>query len=925
MTKFAKNAKNVTFVTKQQYFSTIVMRYRIEQNMSQSHNTNLPDNSLMHSLRSEASRFAFSSPHPNRAPSLRPGEEITEHYHLSTLDNGVRLVTAPERESGFLSSLTSLLLESSGVEPVVELRITVKAGALNDPENKEGLAHFLEHMMFAGESADKRQELYMRLDQAEFINAYTTDDHTCYIMKVRKSKLDQVLAVFADATKHALIDDERIPAEANVIQSEIDMALDSNVRERLLHIIRHMMSDATPYPNTIGSLESVRSITGDDLRQFHQDHYHAGNIIVSAKGISHTELQNIAQSHFGTLSSGTENSHPHYRFAAREEKIEFPSRQGFVQALFPFVSTHDSDLPTTLLALYALCGTFGRRLFGTMREEGTAYSKQIYSLESIDDHHAIPIIELPSSPDFMVRNAEILIAELEQMVGDLENQELGILKEKILPEAFEERFLKFLEKRFSSNNPHTMAQQLLLHGEYIAAPSQSELIKGLRAIKAEDVIDRMVDMLAGDVTLLGFGPVEKAEELAGTTLEEAFFQPFRELQARMRTLKAERDAVHANTPWFERRIERGGRRFERAAHALGNVFALYDNDDIIINTLIGEITPTTQEGHTPTFVGVFGLPGEGRSTWVDKISNALSGNITGINRHRIRLDSFLEENNSRNTLLTAPDDAAPFADAVHISSDRIVDMLTDHKHYSRRTQGEMRSLAKQVDAIFKKFGIETPLDKQALLGAVANQLATQALQTCVERGLNVVFEASPTHLHTPEAQALMHAISNQYDTTLFALSDDPSKMLENLRQTMGVNPYSREAAFILKDMEYKQTAMQPGIQLVQEGRDGQPAVPVYYLHTSWKKGKPDYQLLAKGEGKELQWRPEKEGASTPDVKSLFAQHFRDPESDLSAQIARLTADQDAATQHVATGNKPITDIADLTAEAEAEKQHKGAA
>lgn len=77
--------------------------------------------------------------------------------------------------------------------------IDVNTGSWLEPENINGLAHFLEHMLFL--ASEKYNETayfdsFLSLNGG-FSNAYTTDMHTNYFFKVKPSSLDESLKIFA--------------------------------------------------------------------------------------------------------------------------------------------------------------------------------------------------------------------------------------------------------------------------------------------------------------------------------------------------------------------------------------------------------------------------------------------------------------------------------------------------------------------------------------------------------------------------------------------------------------------------------------------------------------------------------------------------------------------------------------------------------
>ncbi len=81
-------------------------------------------------------------------------------YHI--LPNGIRLVHMPT------------------LSPVAHLGVFINTGTRDEPEGKNGLAHFIEHMIFKGTKKRKAYHILNRLESVGGeLNAFTTKEYTC--------------------------------------------------------------------------------------------------------------------------------------------------------------------------------------------------------------------------------------------------------------------------------------------------------------------------------------------------------------------------------------------------------------------------------------------------------------------------------------------------------------------------------------------------------------------------------------------------------------------------------------------------------------------------------------------------------------------------------------------------------------------------
>ncbi|MFQ6019760.1 MAG: M16 family metallopeptidase, partial [Dehalococcoidia bacterium] len=131
---------------------------------------------------------------------------MTITWEISTLDNGLRVVTTPVPTA---QSVATCLF--AGV------------GSRAEEARTQGLAHFLEHMVFKG--TEKRPTA---LDIAEAvegaggtINAFTSKEITCFFNHLPAERLEVAIDVLADMLTSPLLDPEEIDRERSVVQQEI--------------------------------------------------------------------------------------------------------------------------------------------------------------------------------------------------------------------------------------------------------------------------------------------------------------------------------------------------------------------------------------------------------------------------------------------------------------------------------------------------------------------------------------------------------------------------------------------------------------------------------------------------------------------------------------------------------------------------------
>ena len=135
----------------------------------------------------------------------------------------------PAFKTGQLDNgLTWYVRENTEPEERAFLNLVVRTGSLQEDEDQQGLAHFLEHMAFNGTENFEKQELidYLESIGMEFgpeINAYTSFDETVYMLTIPTDDpefMEQGFRILADWSRRILFEEEEVIAERGVVLDE---------------------------------------------------------------------------------------------------------------------------------------------------------------------------------------------------------------------------------------------------------------------------------------------------------------------------------------------------------------------------------------------------------------------------------------------------------------------------------------------------------------------------------------------------------------------------------------------------------------------------------------------------------------------------------------------------------------------------------
>lgn len=231
-----------------------------------------------------ASQPEAATPPPPREPA--PGD--LSQWRRFVLPNGMKV-----------------LLLSDPKLNVSSAAVAVGVGSLADPPGRQGLAHFLEHMLFLG--TEKYPDVtgfdaYLRRNGGSN-NAYTAEDRTNYFLEIRHEAFEGALDRFAQFFVAPLFDERFTEREAKAVASEHEANLENDAwRERQLRMQAYASNHPARHFGT-GSRETLAGVTREELVAFWRTHYSANRMtLVLAAPAGPDELERWARRYFGAVA-----------------------------------------------------------------------------------------------------------------------------------------------------------------------------------------------------------------------------------------------------------------------------------------------------------------------------------------------------------------------------------------------------------------------------------------------------------------------------------------------------------------------------------------------------------------------------------------------------------------------------------------------
>jgi insulysin len=234
-----------------------------------------------------ASAWCATPPAPIELPKFVQAPTDKAKFRRFTLDNGMKVLLVSDPK--YNKSAASLV---------------VHAGQIDDPRDTEGLAHFLEHMLFLG--TEKYPDI---TDYGNFIranggynNAYTASDHTNYQFEVRHDALAGALDRFAQFFIAPTFNPEFVGREVSAVNNEAMRHVQNDFR-RQIGVLREMYDQNSGESKfSTGNKATLAKADPKAVRAFYESHYSADRMALAiASTASLDDLEKLARGSFASV------------------------------------------------------------------------------------------------------------------------------------------------------------------------------------------------------------------------------------------------------------------------------------------------------------------------------------------------------------------------------------------------------------------------------------------------------------------------------------------------------------------------------------------------------------------------------------------------------------------------------------------------
>lgn len=296
--------------------------------------------------------------------------------------------------------------------------IWVKTGSRHEEPDRNGISHFVEHMLFKGTTTRSAQDIARQVDSiGGNMDAFTAKECICFNVKILDEHLPIAMDILTDLVLNPVFATKDIVRERGVILEEIKMDEDSP--DYLVHEIftQNFWKDHPLGKPILGTKETVRKFEQQMLLDYYSGFFYPGNMIISAAGsLSHERFAELVRQKFQHLrpkQNGFKELPPQ-TFARIVTRNKKSLEQVQICMGVPSVHIADDRRYVAYVLNTLLGGGMSSRLFQNIREnQGLCYS--IYSdLNSYRDTGCMSVFA-GTSQEWAAKVVESVVSEFRNL------------------------------------------------------------------------------------------------------------------------------------------------------------------------------------------------------------------------------------------------------------------------------------------------------------------------------------------------------------------------------------------------------------------------------------------------------------------------------------------------------------------------------
>ena len=378
--------------------------------------------------------------------------------------------------------------------------IWIKTGSRHEESERNGISHFVEHMLFKGTTSRSAQDIARQVDSiGGNMDAFTAKECICFNIKILDEHLPFAMDILSDLVLNPVFAAKDIQRERGVILQEIKMDEDSP--DYLVHEIftQNFWKDHPLGKPILGTKETVRKFEQKMLFEYYGGFFYPGNMIISAAGsLNHEHFAELVRrkfSHLKAKQNGFKQAAPQTfsKIIARNKKS---LEQVQICMGVPALHIADDRRYVGYVLNTLLGGGMSSRLFQNIREnQGLCYA--IYSdLNSYRDTGCLSVFA-GTSQEWAPKVVESVVGEFRNLKAEsVSDEELSRAKAQLKGSLM-------LSLESSTARMSNLARQAMYFDRFFSLDEIIERIESVMAEQLQAMAEELFQQNKIAVTVLG--------------------------------------------------------------------------------------------------------------------------------------------------------------------------------------------------------------------------------------------------------------------------------------------------------------------------------------------------------------------------------------------------------------------------------------
>jgi len=411
---------------------------------------------------------------------------VSEGYRKGSLPNGIRVVT--ERMDHVRS---------------VAVGVWVETGSRHEAENRCGMSHLIEHLVFKGTATRSAEQIARTMDSVGGqMDAFTTKEHTCFYVQVLDQHLPLAVDLLTDILLNPLFNADELEREKSVVLQEIKMVEDTP--DDVIHdLFAGQIWEGHPLGRPIlGSREAVTSYDRQTALSHFTEEYVPPRILISVAGnATHDHVINLFSTGFQGFERGatTRTATPPITRPG-VNIVNKTLEQVHLIMGFPGLRHSAPERYALFLLNDVIGGSMSSRLFQEVRErEGLVYA--IHSgVQAYVDTGTLYVYAATDAQNF----SKVLKSTL-KVIREL--KKTGVTDEELRRAKDHLKGSLMLSLESTSSRMNRLAKHEMHHGTFLSMDAMLAAIDGVRHEEVQTLVTELLD--EDRLALTTLGPLDR--------------------------------------------------------------------------------------------------------------------------------------------------------------------------------------------------------------------------------------------------------------------------------------------------------------------------------------------------------------------------------------------------------------------------------